>query len=188
MKLLFQAISQIGNLSEELKEDISARLQYVTYKRNQVLLKQGEICDCLYFVSKGLLRAYYEKDEGEVSSWFMKEGDFIISVLSFFKRQASYESIAVLSDCELCYIHYDDLMELYDNYLEFNIIGRRLTEHYYCLSEMRLVGLRKQTATEKYEYLLSNYPELIQRVPSKHIASYLGIAEETLSRIRAAVR
>jgi len=184
METLFETISQIGNVSEDLKKDISQKLQYKKYKKKDILLNQGEICDHLYFVSKGLLRAYYEKEGKDICSWFMKEMDFIIAVCSFFQRVPSNESIQALSDCELCYIHYDDLMELYNKHLEFNTIGRRLTEHYYCLSEERLVGMRNQTAAEKYNFMLAHYPALVERVPSMYLASYLGIARETLSRIK----
>ncbi|SKD09836.1 cAMP-binding domain of CRP or a regulatory subunit of cAMP-dependent protein kinases [Chitinophaga ginsengisegetis] len=185
MDTLFALLSQLGPVSEELKSQISAKLQFAKFKRKQTILWQGNVCDNLFFVSKGLLRAYYEKDNEEITSWFMMENDFIISVLSFFRRIKSYESIEALESCELIYITYDDLMELYANSLEFNIIGRKLTEHYYCKSEERLLAIRKQTALEKYEFLMQNYPDLTQRVPSKYIASYLGITQETFSRIKA---
>lgn len=184
MESLFETISQIGNVSEDLKKDISQKLQYKNYKKKDILLNQGEICDHLYFVSKGLLRAYYEIEGKDICSWFMKEMDFIIAVSSFFQREPSIESIQALSDCELCYIHHDDLMELYEKHLEFNTIGRRLTEYYYCLSEKRLMCMRNQTAAEKYNFLLVYYPTLVERVPNMYLASYLGIARETLSRIK----
>ena len=68
MEPLFETISQIGNVSEDLKKDISQKLQYKNYKKKDILLKQGEICDHLYFVSKRLLPAYYEKNGKEVNS------------------------------------------------------------------------------------------------------------------------
>ena len=74
---------------------------------------------------------------------------------------------------------------LYRNCLEFNFIGRVLTEKYYRLSEQRLYSLRMQRAIERYDFIMERFPQIILRVPSKYIASYLGITEETLSRIRA---
>ncbi|HWV65077.1 Crp/Fnr family transcriptional regulator, partial [Chitinophaga sp.] len=132
-----------------------------------------------------LLRAYYEKGTEEITSWFMMENDFFISVLSFFRRIKSYETIVTMEDCELVYISYDDLIDLYATSLEFNIIGRKLTEYYYCKSEKRLLAIRKQTAVERVEFLMQNNPALIDRVPLKYIASYLGVTRETFSRIRA---
>ncbi|WP_142688235.1 Crp/Fnr family transcriptional regulator [Chitinophaga polysaccharea] len=185
MDALFTLLSQLGPISEDLKSQIAARLQFVSIKRRQTVLTQGKICDHLFFVSKGLLRAYYEKDTEEITSWFMMENDFFISVLSFFRRMKSYETIVAMEDCELIYISYDDLMDLYATSLEFNIIGRKLTEYYYCKSEERLLAIRKQTAVERVEFLMQNSPGLIDRVPLKYIASYLGVTRETFSRIRA---
>jgi CRP-like cAMP-binding protein len=158
------------------------------FKKKDFLLRQGNICNHLFFVTKGLLRAYYDKDGEEITSWFMMENDFIVSVLSFFNKIPSYESIQALEDCELMYIHRDDLLDLYANSLEFNIIGRKLTEYYYCRSEERLMCIRKQKAHEKYDFLLQNHPEILKRVPLKFIASYLGVSSETFSRARGILR
>lgn len=185
MDALFNLLSQLGPISEDLKSQISAKLQFVSIKRRQTVLMRGIVCDHLYFVSKGLLRAYYEKDGEEITSWFMMENDFFISVLSFFRRIKSYEAIEALEDCELVYISYDDLIDLYAISLEFNIIGRKLTEYYYCKSEERLLAIRKQTAVERFEFLLQSSPGLVDRVPLKYIASYLGITPATFSRMRA---
>ena len=114
----------------------------------------------------------------------MKEGDVIISVESYFKQQPSKENIQAIEDCELICISYDDLQVIYTKFPEFNFIARILTEKYYTLSEQRLFSLRMQRANERYAYLMRDYPEIIQRVPSTFIASYLGITLETLSRIK----
>jgi len=83
------------------------------------------------------------------------------------------------------YISYGELRLIYKNFPEFNFTGRVLTEAYYVLSEQRLFALRMQKSSEKYHHLSETSPELIQRIPSRYIASYLGITEETLSRIRS---
>ncbi|MEZ2444869.1 Crp/Fnr family transcriptional regulator [Chitinophaga sp. RCC_12] len=185
MEALFALLSRLGPISDDLKVEISGRLQFAEFKKKQTILEQGKVCDHLFFVSKGLLRAYYDKDGEDVTSWFMMDNDFIVSVLSFFERTKSHEAIEALEDCELAYIHYDDLMYLYAHSLEFNIIGRKLTEYYYCRSEERLLAMRKQKASDRYDFLLQNHPQLIKRVPSAYIASYLGISRETLSRIKS---
>src|SRR4029079_7425707 len=115
----------------------------------------------------------------------MKEGDVIISVESFFRQTESYESIQALDDCILHYITYDELQFIYRNFSEFNIVGRVVTERYYTLSEQRLYAIRMQRASDRYAYLMQNHSDLILRVPSKHLASYLGITEVTLSNIKS---
>ena len=137
------------------------------------------------FHKKGLIRCFYHKGDQEISSWFMKEGDFIISVESFFSQKESYESVQALEECEVYSIEYPALQSLYKLFPEFNIIGRILTERYYVLSEQRLYSLRMQRSSERYQFIMDKYPEIIQRIPSKYIASYLGVTEETLSRIRS---
>lgn len=153
--------------------------------KKDYLLRAGHVSRNICFIAKGLLRCFYFKDGEEVSSWFMKEGDVIISVESFFTQKESYESIQALEDSLLYYITYDELQHLYRHFPEFNFIGRVLVERYYTLSEQRLFSLRMQRSQERYEYLLQHHPELVLRVPMKNLASYLGITEETLSRIRS---
>jgi hypothetical protein len=81
------------------------------------------------------------RERAEVSSWFMKEGDVIVSVESFFKQKPSYESIQALEETTVHYISYDELQFIYKNFLEFNFVARVLAEHYYTLSEQRLYSI-----------------------------------------------
>ena len=115
----------------------------------------------------------------------MKEGDVAISIESFFLQKSSYESIQALEDTVLHYVSYKDLQTMYEEFPEFNFIGRVLTEKYYTMSEQRLFAIRMQRATERYNYLMQNLPEIIKRVPAVYIASYLGITIEYLSRIKS---
>lgn len=117
----------------------------------------------------------------------MKEGDLIISVESFFQQKPSYESIQALEECTLISITYDELQYIYKTYPELNFIARVLTEKYYALSEQRLYSMRMQRAHERYKFLMDNFSELIKRVPSKYLSSYLSISEETLSRIKSKI-
>ncbi|HEX8333454.1 MAG TPA: Crp/Fnr family transcriptional regulator, partial [Segetibacter sp.] len=100
-------------------------------------------------------------------------------------QRESYESIQALEDCIVYYISYEELQFVYRNFPEFNYIGRVLLERYYMLSEQRLYSLRMQRSQERYDYLLEHFPELILRVPAKFLASYLGITEVTMSKIKA---
>ena len=148
-------------------------------------MKAGHVSRDICFISKGLLRCFYLIDDKEVCSWFMKEGDVIVSVESFFQQKESYESIQVLEDCTLYYITYDELQFSFRNFPEFNFVGRVLTERYYTLSEQRLYAMRMQRANDRYAYLMQHHGDLILRVPSKFLASYLGITEVTLSNIKS---
>lgn len=184
MKSLLELLNSIQPLSEGLLQELARQLQHMHLPRKQYLLKAGRVCRHIYFVDEGLLRCYYEYNSHDVSSWFMREGDVIISIESFYEQKESYECIQALEDCSLYYISYESLQEIYRSFPEFNFIGRVLTEKYYTLWAQQLYALRMQQASERYKWLMDHHPELILRVPAKYIASYLGIDETTLSRIK----
>jgi len=171
-------------MSDELKQHLAVTLKEKQLPRKDYLLEAGQVSRKICFIVKGLLRCFYIKENHEVCSWFMKEGDVIVSVESFFGQKESYESIQALEDCLLYYITYDELQYIYRHFPEFNFIGRVLLEKYYTLSEQRLYSLRMQRSQERYDYLLENHGDLVLRVPAKYLASYLGITEVTMSKIK----
>lgn len=184
MESLLNYVEAIYPLSDALKNHLKNSIQLKRVLKNEVILKAGHTSRQIYFVEKGLVRAFYMKKDLEISSWFMKEGDFVISVSSFFKQIASNESIQALEDSILYSLSYSELQNVYRNFPEFNFIGRVITEKYYALSEDRTAALKMMRANERYDYLMENHGELLQRVPLKYIASYLGVTEVTLGRSR----
>lgn len=185
MEGLLHFLEGIHPLSDQLKFHLSQIIKELKLEKKRFLLRAGQISRRVCFIQKGLLRCFYAKDGVDISSWFMKEGDVIFSVESFLNQQPSYENIQALEETSILFIDYTELQHIYRNFSEFNFIGRVLTERYYVLSEQRAYSLRMQRSPERYEYLLQNQPELILRVPAKHLASYLGITEVTLSKIKA---
>ena len=103
---------------------------------------------------------------------------------AFIAQKPGYEGIELLESCVLYSISYAQLQTLYRKYPALNLAGRLLTERYYLELEERTRSLQFQTATERYALLLAQQPGLLQRASLGHIASYLGISQETLSRIR----
>ncbi len=181
---LFKTLEKPAPLRQEVKDLFISTIKIKNLEKNEILLKEGKICDHIYFIEKGLLRSYYHVNNEDVTSWFMKENDIIISVKSFYTRTPSYETIEPLEKPIVYSMDFTDLEKIYKLYPEFNLNGRLLTTYYYMLSEERLYFIRKQKAEDRYKFLLTKHPEIIQRAPLKYIASYLGIATETLSRIR----
>ena len=184
MEELLHNLSTIHPLSPEVIEYFRIHLKTRKLNKKNFLLKIGRVSEEIFFINQGLVRCFYLIDDKEVSSWFMKEGDVMISVESFFKQSISYESIQAVENSVVHYITYSELQHLYKNFSEFNIIGRVLTERYYTLSEQRLHSMRLKKARDRYLFLLKYHPELILRVPSKYLASYLGVTEVTLSNIK----
>jgi CRP/FNR family transcriptional regulator, anaerobic regulatory protein len=184
MEELLQFLNQIYPLPTALMEELSPMIKRRLLHEKEYLLSAGEVCGNIYFIRKGMLRCYYLRDTKEVSAWFMKETDTIVSVESFYDQIPSYEFIQALEDCELYYISFAQLEEIYSKYLEFNVVGRILTTRYLKMWTRQLRYLRSLSALERYQELLAKEPELLLRVPLKLLASYLDMEPETLSRMR----
>jgi CRP-like cAMP-binding protein len=156
-------------------------------KKEEYLLKAGEVCTNLYFIQRGLLKCFYIVHNDEVSDWFFGELDTVTSVDSFYDQVKSEDFIQALEDCELFYITYEELVYLYKTFVEFNVIGRVLTNKYLRIWHRQARNIRMLTAEERYFFLLENQPELIMRVPVRDLASYLDMRRETLSRMRGRI-
>jgi len=182
---LFSVFSAIHPLSKELKSTIVKNSHIAQVKKKTVLLSAGESSNAIYFIVSGAARVYYlDKDGKQTNTWFLFENELLISVYGFFTGQPSFEYIETMEDTTLVVVKKEKLDEIYRKFMEFNLIGRKLTEYYYIRNELQTNELRMLSAKERYENLLKRNPQLFQRVSLGHIASYLGISQETLSRIR----
>lgn len=157
----------------------------VVLNKNEYLLNEGNICRHLYFVQQGALRGYYNLDGKEITHWFGFEKDFVTSFHSFITQEPAVENIQLLEGSVLWAISKETLSNLYNQYHEIERLVRIATEKYYIRLEEKFVNSHFKTATERYEHLLEQQPHILERVPLGHIASYLGISQETLSRIRS---
>lgn len=189
LESLLSAINAIHPISGEVTERLKEGFEIVTTRPKQLLIKEGDTCNHIYLLLDGLVRMYYIKEDEEVCSLFFFERDHLFTVPnSFYSRRPGYQFIETLEASTLARISYDKLQHLYKTYPELNFIGRVITENYFVKSEERLYLLRKRNAEERYAYIMENYPVLLQKMPLKYIASYLGITLETLSRIRGKAR
>ena len=185
MEALLTRLRAIYPLSDACLRAVQQLMRREQLPARHVLLAPGQVAGRIYFVESGLARGYYLHEGREANTWFMREGDFIISIVSFLTRTASQEFIELLEPAVLHSISHSQLQQLYLDFPEFNYVGRVLTEHYYVLSEQRTQQLRLLRADQRYAQLLHSFPDVLQRVPLKHLASYLGVTPETISRIRA---
>ncbi|RXK87154.1 Crp/Fnr family transcriptional regulator [Filimonas effusa] len=184
MESLLTRLHAIQTMSADLETYLRAHVQTKQVNKNEYILRANTISRHIFFVEYGLFRCFYEVGDQEISSWFMKEQDIIIAVSSFFKQESSNESIQALEPALVHYISYDHLQQIYLKFPEFNIHGRLLTEKYYIQCDERLFAIRGNTAAERYAFIMKKHPEMILRIPSKFLASYLDISVYTLSRLR----
>ncbi|HVU57992.1 MAG TPA: Crp/Fnr family transcriptional regulator [Puia sp.] len=172
-------------LSKECLSYLRDIIKSRTVKEGEYLLKAGEICSNIYFIQKGLLKCYYLLGDSEVSDWFFGEAETVVSIDSFYDQAPSKDFIQALEDCELFYITHDEYNYLNRTFIEFNVVGRVLTNKYLRIWHHQARNIRMLTARERYAFLLEHQPELVLRVPIQDLASYLDMSRETLSRIRS---
>jgi len=178
------ASSEGWPLSSECLSHLRKIIKVRSIKEHEYLLRAGEICQNLYFIQKGLLKCYYILHGREVSDWFFGEGETVVAMDSFYDQAPSQDFIQALEDCELFYITHDEFIHLNRTYVEFNVIGRVLTNKYLRIWHQQARNIRMLSAEERYTFLLKNQPELIMRVPMRDLASYLDMSRETISRMR----
>lgn len=183
-----EIISNIHLLPAASKSLLKENIIEVKYAKETTLLHADKIETKIYFIKKGIVRAYAHQVNHEITFWFGKEGDTIISMKSYVANQKGYENIELLEDCELYEIKAKNLQKLFNEDIYIANWGRRFAEQELIKTEERLISRQFLTATVRYRKLLKDSPDLIRRVKLGHIASYLGITQVSLSRIRAEIK
>lgn len=180
-------IQNIYPLPNDTLEEVMLHFQHLEYPKNHFLLKQGRPCKYLWFLTKGAVRYFYTDEEGKESNvWFSIDEDIVGDAPSFVNQTPSGESIQLLEDSELYAIEHKDLQNLLQKHHVFALWYIKLVERYYVTQiEDRITDLQFLTAKQRYEKLLAQFPTISNRVSLGHIASYLNITQETLSRIRS---
>jgi CRP-like cAMP-binding protein len=135
-------------------------------------------------VKSGLLRSYFTLNNKETTTFFARPGTLTVDLHSFLRKIPSNESIKALEDSEVFYIKSNSLYNIYEGNWKWQQVGRLLMEHYFVESEERTIRLQSKSAHELYEYFVAKHPDVVRLAPLAHIASYLGMTPETLSRVR----
>jgi len=172
-------------VSSEAKEYANPKIILLRVRKGDFLVRTGEVCNYLYFVQKGIVRGYVQDGKKEITTWIAAENEMVTSITSFHTQQKAFENIQAIEDCELSCLHFDDLQFLYDRFPEVNVAARKLLENYLRDAEERAYIARLSEATSKYQRFIATKSFMLNRVPLKFIASYLGMTLETLSRIRS---
>lgn len=185
MQKLIDTFNTFGKISDENIQRIMEAIMRKEYSAKTILQDADKISSKIYFVEKGIARTFYYKDGKDVTFWIALEGDFIGSMSSFFMREPSIKMIETLEDCVLWEFEYQKLEKLFSSNSELEKLGRLFSNYGLSLMEKRFDNLHFNTAKERYQILVKQDSEIIQRISLGIIASYLGVTQETLSRIRS---
>ncbi|QCW98990.1 Crp/Fnr family transcriptional regulator [Aggregatimonas sangjinii] len=164
-------------------ELISSHFRKKEYPKNHNLLEQGKTCKNLYFLEKGLLRYFILKDGSEITKFFTIAPYCFTSQASFNSKKPANESIQTIEKSIVWETTYTENEELL-NLKSWNSFARKITQEVQFFTEEILEELQTETAEKRYQKLLKTQPELLQRIPLKHLASFFGVAPQSLSRIR----
>lgn len=181
---LFRHFEKYIKLSDELKSALSERINYVSFKKGDIIQDAEKICTKSYFIQKGLVRAFFLKDGKEISEFFPAENEWCNSPKSFITRQKDIYYIEAIENTEAFCLKVNDLVFLFENFPEMERYSRLSMGTVFGHLMERITSLRFTTAKEKYNHFIRTYEDIHHRIPLGMIASYLGIAQETLSRIR----
>ncbi|WP_420385359.1 Crp/Fnr family transcriptional regulator [Roseivirga sp.] len=171
-------------LSGECQRDFISHFNYLKIRKGEVVVREGQYSDKAYLILAGCSRAYYIKDGKDISDWFAFEGEFMSSIVSFFQHEPSPHYVEFVEDSTVLEFTRDTIDSLSEKHHDFErLISKVVTQTMLGLRE-RLSSILFNSAEERYNQLLSIRPDITNRMPLTHIASYIGITLETLSRIR----
>ena len=182
---LVQFFKNSNLVSPKAAEEIANTFSPKEIKRNNFLLKEGRICDEYFFLENGFIRAFANDIDGnDVTTNFYSSGQVVFEVSSFFNRTVSKENFQAIVDCEGWYITYEQLNSLFHSMHDFRDFGRSILVKGFSSLKIRMLSMITETAEQRYDTLLKTNPEIFQQAALKHIASFLGITDTSLSRIR----
>ena len=185
-KALTAAIRHMTDLSDADNALFDAVMSSRRLKKGEIVLQEGRVCRAVYFVEQGYLRTYYNKEDGSVVNLnFTFEGEFTSNLKSAIGREPSKMAIEAGEDTFLWIFDLDKLSPEIKSQPSVNLFIRRTAMQMLLASEARGNLLKIYTPAERYHYLEQHMPHVLQRVPLSHLASFLGVSRETLSRIRA---
>ncbi len=185
MQDLINYIKYYVRISQEAEKAVHESFKIREYEKDDLLLREGDTCKNLFFVLEGTVRTFYLHEGKEVTTWIYPDGFFTTAWSSFLLGKASFESLQAIQSTKVASVSKTTLDLLYDKHHSLERFGRYLVEEQLTAIDGYSKGYHLLSAKEKYNNLLAFFPDIEQRANLGHIASMLGISQETLSRVRA---
>jgi len=178
-------IQEILPIPKQKVEEIVMQFQPMELRKNDIFIAEGKVSDKYLFLESGFIRAFTIDLEGnEVTTEFYSDNQIVFEVGSFFRKTVSKETFQALEDCKGWFITFDQLQFLFHSIPEFREFGRMILVKGFISFKERTLALINESAEKRYETLIRTRPQIFQKTPLKYIASYLGITDSSLSRIR----
>ncbi|WP_445382990.1 Crp/Fnr family transcriptional regulator [Robiginitalea sp. IMCC43444] len=182
---IFAHFEKFIRLSENLNSELTKRIKPIAFRKGDLVLDADQICTKSYFIKKGILRTYFIKDGKEVSEYFSGSNEWVNSPRSFMQREKDIYYIDAIENTEAYFITAKDLVYLFDNFPEMERYARLSMGTVFGHFLERITSMRFTSAKERYLHFQKTYSNIYHRIPLGMVASYLGITQETLSRVRA---
>ncbi len=173
------------NLNLNELEELVQKTKLKKIAKNEIFIKVDSYSDSVYFIIQGMIRVFYEKEGKEITNILLTEGDVIAGSYSYITGGRNFSNYQALEYTLVLYISNYELEELYKKYHSIERLGRVIVEQYYASFMKKTYDVLFLSAEERYNTFVTNHRELFNRISLKYIASYLGISQETLSRLRA---
>lgn len=184
-EIIKKITKEYSSLSNETIGEWKQNIRVLELKKGTQLVKEGKFTNKLYFIYKGSAKAYHLKDGKIITDWFAFNNQFICAITGYFLKEPSEHCIQLTEDSIILEFEREKLIELSNKYHDFERFSRIAITKIMLQLQQRVVYLQFSTAKERYHFLLKEYPEIELHIPLGDIASYIGITQETLSRIRA---
>lgn len=188
MEEFIARIRGVYPLSDGAVEVLLGNTEKIVLPKGLRLVEAGKVERYTYFVVRGLARGFFYQDDKDITIWFASPGMSLLSMNAYMYGRAGYENIELLEDCELLRIGNNELNILFEHHIELANWGRRMSDMVILKLEKTSMERNFTPAAQRYRSLVANEPGLLQKVPLRHIASYLGISQVSLSRIRAGIQ
>jgi CRP-like cAMP-binding protein len=181
-------IDNFLTLSDEAHQVVYKLCTVQNLSKKTHLFHTGEVCHHVHFIEKGFVRVYYLLDGRDITAWFAREGEIASATDSLFTSTSSQYNIQLIEDSEIVSIDYRKIEQYFDRFPEIERLARLMVIDTYLRLDERMKQMLFHSPEERYLSLLKNFPNIINRVPLGYISSYLGITQETLSRIRSKIK
>ncbi len=176
-------LAKTTHLNETLSKALQNRVRPLQLVKRQSLVQPGEVCKQLYYIQEGFFRLYQHTADGERTTDFAGAGEFVTVIPSFFGQKPGSHGLVCEANAYIYALSYYDLRALEELYPDFLTLSKNITTQYLMRFYQDMEFYRTASATGRYLYLCQKYPKITNMVSQKHIASYLGLAPQTLSRI-----